>query len=158
MSFYVGYDRTLLALAKLHNLGGEDNAMDMSQQIAKVVRTMGPRFSLNGKPMTIDEVFAPAGLLPAISRRADQLCSLCLGYGIGVTFEEAEGSVLGVRVVFDDITPNILRMLCITDVVNELTQSTPRGEMTPLDQLMYDYGIICRCVGWAKAVFWPCPP
>ena len=112
--------------------------MDMSQQICKIVKVMGARFSLNGRPMTIDEVFAPAGLLPAIARRADQLCSLCLGYGIGVTFEEAEGSTLGVRVVFDDITPNILRMLCITDVVYELTQSTPRGEMTALDQLMYD--------------------
>jgi len=112
--------------------------MDMSQQIGKVVKVMGARFSLNGRPMTVDEVFAPTGLLPAIARRADQLCSLCLGYGIGVTFEEAEGSTLGVQVVFDDITPNILRMLCITDVVFELTQSTPKGEMTALDQLMYD--------------------
>ncbi len=112
--------------------------MDVTQQISKVVRVMGARFSLNGRPMTIDEVFAPTGLLPGIARRADQLCSLCLGYGIGVTFEEAEGSILGVRAVFDDITPNILRILCITDVVNELTQSTARGEMTPLDQLMYD--------------------
>src|SRR3982751_3514174 len=112
--------------------------MDISQKICKIVRVMGSRFSLNGRPMTIDEVFAPAGLLPAIARRADQLCSLCLGYGIGVTFEEVEGSTLGVKVVFDDITPNILRLLCITDVVNELIQSTPRGDMTPLDQLMYD--------------------
>ena len=88
--------------------------------------------------MTIDEVFAPTGLLPAMSRRADQLCSLCLGYGLGLTFEEAEGAVLGVKVIFDDITPNTLRVLCITDVLNELTQSTPRGEMAPLDQLMYD--------------------
>lgn len=99
---------------------------------------MGARFSLNGRPMTAEEVFAPTGLLPAISRRADQLCSLCLGYGIGVTFEEAEGTVLGVRVIFDDITPNVLRMMCITDVLHELTQSTPRGDMTALDQLMYD--------------------
>lgn len=112
--------------------------MDISQQIIKVARTMGARFSLNSRPMTAEEVFAPTGLLPGIARRADQLCSLCLGYGIGVTFEEAEGSVLGVKVIFDEITPNVLRMLCITDVIHELTQSTPRGEMTPLDQLMYD--------------------
>jgi intracellular multiplication protein IcmS len=112
--------------------------MDMSQEIAKVARVINARFSLNGRPMTIDEVLAPTGLLPAISRRADQLCSLCLGYGIGVTFEEAEGSTLGVKVIFDDITPNVLRLLCITDVINELIQSTPRGDMTPLDQLMYD--------------------
>ncbi len=112
--------------------------MDISLQLVKVVRVMGARFSLNGRPMTIEEVLAPAGLLPAIARRADQLCSLCLGYGIGVTFEEVEGSVLGVRVVFDDITPNILRILCMTDVINELTQGTARGDMTALDQLMYD--------------------
>lgn len=112
--------------------------MDMSLQLAKVARAMNARFSLNGRPMTVDEVLAPSGLLPAIARRADQLSSLCLGYGIGVTFEEAEGSTLGVKVIFDDITPNILRLLCMADVLNELMQSTPRGEMTPLDQLMYD--------------------
>jgi intracellular multiplication protein IcmS len=112
--------------------------MDMSVQVGKIARAMNARFSLNGRPMTIEEVFAPTGLLPAIARRADQLCSLCLGYGIGITFEEAEGSVLGVKVIFDDITPSVLRMLCIADVLNELVQATPRGEMSPLDQLMYD--------------------
>jgi intracellular multiplication protein IcmS len=112
--------------------------MDMSELVSKVARTMGARFSLNGRPMMMEEVFIPTGLLPAIARRADQLSSLCLGYGIGVTFEETEGAVLGVKVIFDDITPNVLRLLCITDVLHELVQSTPSGEMTPLDQLMYD--------------------
>jgi intracellular multiplication protein IcmS len=112
--------------------------MDMSVQIGKIARAMNARFSLNGRPMTVEEVFAPAGLLPAIARRADQLCSLCLGYGIGITFEEAEGSVLGVRVSFDEVTPNVLRMMCVADVLNELVQGTPRGEMSALDQLMYD--------------------
>lgn len=112
--------------------------MDISEQLAKIVRAMGGRFSLNGRPMTVDEVLAPTSLLPAIARRADQLSSLCLGYGIGATFEEAEGSTLGVKVVFDDITPNVLRLLCMTDVMNELMQSTPRGDVTVLDQLMYD--------------------
>src|SRR5579863_8406396 len=100
--------------------------MDISELIAKIARTMGARFSLNGRPMTVEEVFTPTGLLPAISRRADQLCSLCLGYGIGATFEEAEGSVLGVKVIFDDITPNVLRLLCIVDVMNELIKATTR--------------------------------
>lgn len=112
--------------------------MEVAEQLAKVARAMNARFSLNGRPMMIDEVLTAAGLLPAIARRADQLCSLCLGYGIGVSFEEAEGSTLGVKVIFDDITPNVLRLLCMTDVLNELMQSTPRGDMTPLDQLMYD--------------------
>lgn len=110
----------------------------MSELMAKVARTMGGRYSLNGRPMTVEEVFAPTGLLPAIARRADQLSSLCLGYGLGLSFEDVEGSVLGVKVIFDDITPNALRLLCMTDVLNELMLSTPRGDMTALDQLMYD--------------------
>lgn len=112
--------------------------MDMSLIMCKIARTMGARFSLNGRPMTVEEVFAPTALLPAIAKRADQLSSLCLGYGIGVTFEETEGATLGVKVIFDDITPNALRLLCMTDVLNELVLPTPRGEMTALDQLMYD--------------------
>ncbi|RDI41692.1 type IV secretion IcmS family protein [Aquicella lusitana] len=111
---------------------------DISQQMIKIARLMNTQFTLNGRPMTMEEVFAPTGLLPGIARRADQLSSLCLGYGIGVTFEEAEGSVLGVKVIFDDITPNVLRLLCLMDVLNELTKGTPRGEPTALDQLMYD--------------------
>jgi intracellular multiplication protein IcmS len=113
-------------------------AVDMAIQLAKIARAMGARFSLNGRPLTIEEVFTPMGLMPGIARRADQLCSLCLGYGIGITFEEAEGSVLGVKVIFDDVTPNVLRMMCVADVLNELVQGTPRGDMTALDQLMYD--------------------
>jgi intracellular multiplication protein IcmS len=113
-------------------------SVDMTQLMIKIARKMNAQFTLNGRPMTMEEVFAPTGLLPGIARRADQLSSLCLGYGIGVTFEEAEGSALGVKVIFDDITPNVLRLLCLTDVLNELIKGTPRGEAAPLDQLMYD--------------------
>jgi len=112
--------------------------LDIGTQMIKAARLMNTQFTLNGRPMTMEEVFAPTGLLAGIARRADQLSSLCLGYGIGVTFEEAEGSVLGVQAVFDDITPNILRLLCMIDVLNELMKGTPRGEAVPLDQLMYD--------------------
>ena len=113
-------------------------SLDMSEQMIKIARRLNGQYSLNGRPMTMEEVFAPTGLLPGMARRADQLSSLCLGYGIGVTFEEAEGSALGVKVIFDDITPNVLRLLCMIDVLNELMKGTPRGEVTALDQLMYD--------------------
>jgi len=112
--------------------------MDINIELAKIARTMGVHFSLNGRPMTIEEVLSPTGLLPAITRRADQLCSLCLGYGLGAVFEEAEGAVLGNKVSFDEITPNILRLLCMTDVLFELSQTAAPGEMVALDQLMYD--------------------
>src|SRR5260221_10406967 len=111
-------------------------SLDISAQMIKIARAMSVQFTLNGRPLTMDEVFSLTGLLPGMARRADQLSSLCLGYGIGVTFEEAEGSVLGVKAIFDDITPNVLRLLCLTDVLNELIKSTPVGEAAALDQLM----------------------
>ncbi|OGT60082.1 MAG: type IV secretion protein IcmS [Gammaproteobacteria bacterium RIFCSPHIGHO2_12_FULL_43_28] len=111
---------------------------DISEQMCKAARLLGGNYTLNGRPMTMEEVFAPSGLLPGIARRADQLASLCLGYGIGVTFEETEGAVLGVKVVFDDMTPNVLRLLCMIDVLNELMRGVPRGGMAALDQLLYD--------------------
>ena len=112
--------------------------VDFSQKLAAIARDMGANFSLNGRPLTMEEVFAPTGLLPGIARRADQLCSLCLGYGLGAKFDEAEGSVLGVSVVFDEMTPDTLRLLCMVDVLNELILPTPRGGITELDQLLYD--------------------
>lgn len=112
--------------------------MDMSKKMAAIAKVLEANFTLNDNPITYKEVFADTGLLPAIARRADQLCSLCLGYGLGISFDEAEKSMLGVRVVFDDVTPNILRFMCMTDVLCELIQSSPSTTSTTLDELMYD--------------------
>jgi len=112
--------------------------MIISKKLIAIAKTLNANFTLNDRAISMEEVFADTGLLPAISRRADQLCSLCLGYGIGISFEEAEKSLLGVRVIFDDVTPNVLRFMCITDVLCELIQSGPSTGLTPLDELMYD--------------------
>ena len=112
--------------------------MDISKSMSLISARMTAKFYLNDRCVSFDEVFADTGLLPAIARRADQLCSLCLGYGLGVSFDEAENAMLGTRVIFDEVTPNVLRLLCITDVVNELIQGGPSRDYTPLDELMYD--------------------
>ncbi len=112
--------------------------MTINEHCAQLSKTLGINFTLNDRSMSYDEVFSDTGLLPAIARRADQLCSLCLGYGIGVTFDEAEKTLLGMRVTFDDVTPAVLRLLCITDVLCELMGSSDSKEMIPLDELMYD--------------------
>ena len=112
--------------------------MDIPKSLSLIAAAMSAKFYLNDRFVSFDEVFSDTGLLPAIARRADQLCSLCLGYGIGITFEEAENALLGNRVVFDGVTPNVLRLLCITDVINELIQGGPSRDYTPLDELLYD--------------------
>lgn len=111
---------------------------DISKCMAKIAASMNAKFYLNDRFVSFDEVFSETGLLPAIAKRADQLCSLCLGYGLGATYDESERALLGIRVVFDEVTPNVLRLLCMTDVMNELIQGGPSRDYTPLDELMYD--------------------
>ena len=110
----------------------------LTHPLIQIAKKLNARFYLNDKFIPYDEVFVDTGLLPAIAKRADQLSSLCLGYGIGVSFEDAEGALLGSKVIFDDVTPNVLRLMCITDVLSELIQSAPSVDKTPLDELMYD--------------------
>lgn len=112
--------------------------MDYSKQLGKIAKQMGANFTLHDRPMSYEQVFAADGMLPAIGRRADQLASLCLGYGIGITFDEAENTTLGTRVSFDEVTPSVLRLLCLTDVLSELINAGPSKDSTPLDELMYD--------------------
>ncbi|KTD28725.1 type IV secretion protein IcmS [Legionella israelensis] len=111
---------------------------DIQKSMALISAALNAKFYLNDRFVSYEEVFSDTGLLPAITKRADQLCSLCLGYGLGATFDEAEDALLGTRVVFDDVTPNVLRLLCFTDVINELIQGGPSRDYTPLDELMYD--------------------
>jgi intracellular multiplication protein IcmS len=111
---------------------------DFAKKLKAIAKALKVTFTLNGKPANLDEVFSEKGLLPAIARRADQLASLCLGYGIGIKFEETTSALLGVSVEFDDIVPNAIRYLCILDILCELIYNSPSKELVPLDELMYD--------------------
>jgi intracellular multiplication protein IcmS len=112
--------------------------MDIIRQLYLIARTLKVNFTFKGKPISHEEVFSFTGLLPSIAKRADQLASLCFGYGLGISFEDAEQSLTGVKIKFDDVTPNALRYLCVTDVVCELMRAASSLESTPLDELLYD--------------------
>lgn len=108
------------------------------QQFCSVAKLLRCHFTLRDQPIPIEQALSETGLLPAIVRRADQLSSFCLGYGLGVSFEDSQSAMLGIRVKFDEATPNSLRLLCLTDVLIELIQQAPSRDVTPLDDLMYD--------------------
>ena len=112
--------------------------MDIGQQLVLVVSEMNVSFTLNKEVVPHEELFIQTSLLPAIIRRADQLCSFCLGYGLGITFDEAPGSKLGVTVSFDDVVPSVLRLMCATEIVYELIEASPDRSLVSLDDLMYD--------------------
>lgn len=112
--------------------------MSLSKQLCNVSKSMNFKFFLNDKPISAEEVFSVTGMLPAVARRADRLCALCLGYGIGVSFDQDERSILGIKVNFDDITPDMLRHVFILDVMVELAKMSPDPDQVPLDELLYD--------------------
>jgi intracellular multiplication protein IcmS len=112
--------------------------LSLSQQLITVAKAMGCRYTIRGEPIAYEQVFSETGLLPAILRRADQLCSFCLGYGLGLTFERSENSMLGIAIQLDAATPNVLRLLCATDVLYEFMHHAPSAELIPLDDLMAD--------------------
>src|SRR5579872_848747 len=107
--------------------------MSLSQQLSAIAQSMGCKYTVKGEPIGYDKVFSETGLLPAIMRRADQLCSFCMGYGLGLTFDRSESATLGVVVQMDATTPNVLRLLCVTDVLHEFMQQAPSPEAISLD-------------------------
>lgn len=112
--------------------------VNFSQTLELVAKDMNIGFTLHDKTIGADEVFAESGLLPAILRRADQLCSFCFGYGLGISFDEADNSRLGVKVTFNDEVPNVLRVMCAVEIMYELMESAPSRDRIALDDLMYD--------------------
>lgn len=112
--------------------------MEITKQLTTLANQLNVKFKFNDKLLSHDTVFSPKGLLPGLARRADQLSSLCLGYGIGIVLNEAENTPLGIEVSFDEVTPQILRLLCITDVLMELIKNSSSKELVSLDELMYD--------------------
>lgn len=110
----------------------------MAKYLIALMSSLKFKFTLYGKVISYDEIFSDTGLFPAIVQRADNLCSLCFGYGIGATFTEIEKSVLGIKVQFDDVTPNSLRLIYIYDVMLEIANAIPGQEKIPLDELLYD--------------------
>ncbi len=106
------------------------------KQIVAIARSINCKFTVQNEPISVEKAFGPTGLLPAIMRRADQLCSFCMGYGLGVTFDKADNSMLGVAVYFDKKTAISLRLLCITDVLLEIIHSSSSSQIVPLDSLI----------------------
>lgn len=112
--------------------------MVLENKLIAIAKKLGATFSLKGRPLSFTEVFSDTGLLPGIAKRADQLASLVFGYTLGATYEDTEKAVLGVKVTFDEFTPDTLRLVCILDVLCELIKNSPSKHAVPLDELMYD--------------------
>jgi intracellular multiplication protein IcmS len=112
--------------------------MELKRSLVAVVKHLKVNFTLKSSTLSADEMFSEVGLLPGLAKRAEQLSSLCFGYGMGMNIEDDEGSLLGIKVAFDEFTPNVIRILCIVDVLMEFVKTSPGATEVALDDLMYD--------------------
>ncbi len=112
--------------------------VNFGKTLGLVAQEMKIGFTLHDKPVAVEGVFAETGLLPAFMRRADRLCNFCMGYGLGVTFDPAENSQLGIKAVFNNEVPNVLRLMCAVEILFELAEAARNRASIPLDDLMYD--------------------
>lgn len=111
---------------------------ELIEKLGVISKKMGVTFTLKGSPIVASEIFSATGLLPGLAKRADQLSSLCFGYSLGATYEDAEKSLLGNTVTYDTFTPDILRVFCIVDVMLEIVRNSSDKKVVSLDELMYD--------------------
>ena len=112
--------------------------MELQKRLETIAKQTKKTFTLKGSPISYSEMFSATGILPGLARRADQLSSLCLGYGLGIKLEDDDKALLGVKVSFDEYTPDILRLFCITDSLYDLIRMSPSANDVPLDELLYD--------------------
>ncbi len=111
---------------------------ELQNKLAAIVKYMQVTFTLKGSVITTSELFSETGLLPGLAKRADQLASLCFGYGLGATYTDVDKSLLGTSVQFDTFTPDMLRLFCIVDVLHEIVRNSSEKKVVSLDELMYD--------------------
>ncbi len=111
--------------------------VDMGRALLLVAQEMKLGFVLHGKALSLEEVFAEKGLLPSIMRRSDQLSSFCLGYGLGLTFEDSSSARLGVVVKSNDEVPNAMRLMCAPEIFFDLAESAADRSKKALDDQMY---------------------
>lgn len=106
--------------------------------MALIADQMQLKFTINNKPLTSFEVFAENGMFPSIIKRADQLSSFCIGTGLGLSFQETPNSITGTKAVMDNNVSNAYRVMCMTEILYELIESSPDPTKIALDNLMYD--------------------
>jgi intracellular multiplication protein IcmS len=109
----------------------------ISEKMVMIAKKMGTTFTFKDQPISFEQVFADNGLLPGLAKRADDLCSLCFGYNLGTIYEDEQDAVLGSKVSFDEFTPDIMRLLCLTDSLYEIIRMSPSTNVVSLDELMY---------------------
>ena len=69
--------------------------LDLGKKLVAIAKKLRVNFTFKDRPIALEEVFSETGLLPGLTKRANQLASLCLGYGLGRLFRGNRGFFAG---------------------------------------------------------------
>lgn len=111
---------------------------NISNAMVLIAKKLDVKFVFKGSPISSEKVFNAAGLLSRLTRRANQLSELCLGYTLGETIYQEEAGLAGERIIFDDLVPNPLRVIFLTNSLFDLLEEGSAGKIINLDELLND--------------------
>ncbi len=111
-----------------------DVFLEFSREVAS---QLGMVFHLYKADLSFEDVFSFTGMFPMIVKRANAKCLETLGYGIGVSFNETDGATLGYSVVFDTVTPPVLKLVYLYDTLLELKANENKDKKIVLDDLLF---------------------
>ena len=110
----------------------------------KLANNSGKAFSLKSNSgaqssmITAEAAFAANGVLPAIAKRAEQICSMALGTELGATYKKCTKSPISREVSFNSGPLNSARIMIIADILLE-TIRFGGSEVISLDEFLYEH-------------------
>jgi len=120
---------------------GPQSFEEFLDTLYKILLALNVVFTYDEKNISYSKVFSPTGFLPSIERRAEQLLQLTARRRLGITFEEAEGSLVGTKITFEKDISWTVRLFPTLVVLLDLCKDTRQYELSlvvALDSLKYD--------------------
>ena len=109
----------------------------ITKTMIKIAKATKAIYTFRDRELDYGEVFSTAGLFAGMVKRADSLSQLCMGYGLNVSFDTTQQSVLGFKVDFKGDHLNGIEMAFLFDVMEELRKGSISGKVS-LNDLLYE--------------------
>ena len=117
----------------------ENMLKQLSDSCIKYAQMKGVSFTFKNKPLSHEEVFAAFGILPGVLKRANKICSVCVGTSLGGTFPKTDRSYLGYSLELKELSlPLPFAMLFIVDVLEAVIAGKGPASTVALDEFSYE--------------------
>lgn len=110
--------------------------LNLKTLLAYSMEALNTGFKLENKPIDCETVLENPVLFSSIMKRADQLCSFCLGTNLNMQFNKDSNH--NITVEFNEQSSYALILLCAIEIIIEMIETAPDTNNVNLDDLLYD--------------------